>query len=341
DKKERELIQQKKDALAQEESKRQKLVRNSLIIAIFLLLIIALVVFRSFLQKRKANRILNIQKKRIEDKNEQLHQQNEEIQQLLEELTSSNEQLLFQKEELEETVIKLQEMQTQLIQSEKMASVGILTAGIAHEINNPLNFIQGGKTALESYIDENLSEHANEILPILNIIDTGIRRTSEILQSLNSFSKKSESRSRNCDIHLVINNCLLMLNKQLKDKIEIIKNFTDVPSNIFGKEGDLHQAILNILINSIQSIKGKGIITINTHLKDENLILEIIDTGCGIKEEDIKKITVPFYTTKAPGDGTGLGMSIAYNIIKEHDGIINFISTEGSGTKVVISFPVM
>jgi len=335
-----ELIQQKKDAVLAEETKKQKIIRNSFILGFVLMAMLVFVVLRSYLQKHKANRILAFQKREIEEKNSELHEQNEEIQQLNEELSSTNEQLYSQREELEATLNKLKGTQSQLVQSEKMASVGILTAGIAHEINNPLNFINGGKAIIENYITENLEDHKTELMPLIGMIETGVSRASEIVESLNRFSRTNKSITENCDIHSIIDNCLLMLNNQIKNDIKIVKNFTNIPYELIGNEGRLHQAILNILTNAIQAINKKGNISISTNLEKENLIIKIADTGSGISEENIKKITDPFFTTKDPGKGTGLGLSIAYNIIKEHKGSIKFESTEGEGTTVTITFPI-
>ena len=257
------------------------------------------------------------------------------------EMCEENEHLYAQREELERTLNKLKGTQWQLVQSEKMASVGILTAGIAHEINNPLNFIMGGKQAIENYIEDNIENHSSELTPLLNIIDEGINRASNIVQSLNRFSRTNISSTEECDIHSIIDNCLLMLNNQTKNNIEISKIFTDNPYKLIGNEGRLHQVILNILTNAIQAINNKGNISIITNVENEKITVKISDTGSGISKENIKKITDPFFTTKDPGKGTGLGLSIAYNIIKEHKGSIKYESTEAEGTAVTVTLPII
>ncbi len=334
------LIQQKKDAVHMEEKKQQKTIRNSLAVGFVLMALLVLVVLFSFFQKRKANRILKYQKNEIENKNKVLFERNEEIQQLNEELGSSNDQLFSQREELETTLSKLKKTQSQLIQSEKMASVGTFTYGIAHEINNPLNYIVGGKYIIESYIKENMKEHSADLMPSIEMIEIGVNRVSDIVKSLNRFSKTNFTDKEECNIHSIIDNCLLTINKQTKNKINITKKFTDVPNIILGNEGSLHQVILNILTNAVQAIDETGKIAVSTKVEKDDILIQISDNGTGISKENIKKVTDPFYTTKDPGEGIGLGLSITYNIIKEHKGSISFESDEKTGTTVSVRFPV-
>lgn len=245
-----------------------------------------------------------------------------------------------QKEELEVTLEKLKSTQTQLIQSEKMASLGVLTSGISHEINNPLNFIQGGINAIEDYVSENASEHMGEIAPLLDIVNEGIDRTTKIVRSLNRFSKSSDLNADRCDIHRILDNCILVLHNQLQNRIEIKKQYFEADPLVIGNEGKLHQVFVSILINAIQAIEHNGEITITTATENQMLKISISDTGCGINEEHLSRITDPFFTTKEPGKGIGLGLSIVYSILKEHNGTMEFQSELGKGTTVVITLPV-
>lgn len=274
----------------------------------------------------------------LEKLNFELKESHEETQQLNEELSATNELLYSQKEELKSTLEQLKEAQFNLVQSEKMASVGILTAGIAHEINNPLNFIHGGKLALEGYIKNNLKNHINELKPLLEIIETGINRTTEIVKGLNRFDRKSEKYTERCDIHSIINNCLVILQNKLKHKIIVTKDYCTEEPIIVGNEGKLHQVFLNILLNAEQAIDKFGTITISSKVSKGKIKISINDTGCGIHEENLTKITDPFFTTKDPGKGTGLGLSIAYQIIKEHKGALKYISELGVGTTAILVF---
>lgn len=249
-------------------------------------------------------------------------------------------ELNLKNNELEITVRKLKDTQYQLIQSEKMASVGVLTAGISHEINNPLNYIHGSISLMESYINDNLEDHHNELIPLVDIINEGVVRATNVVRSLDQFSKISEVYTDFCDVNSIINNCLFMLKHRFGDRIIVDKNFDENLPPIQGNEGKLHQVFFNVLANSEQSIEEEGRISISTSVLNDEVIITVADTGCGISKEIISRITEPFFTTKDPGKGTGLGLSITYSIVKEHKGKIVFDSEKGVGTTVIISFPI-
>ena len=258
-----------------------------------------------------------------------------------EEIKKQNNILITQRRELEITLNELKKAQTNLIQSEKMASLGILAAGVAHEINNPLNFIYGGIAGIEDYFNENLKDHLNEVAPLIEGINIGVKRAADIVTSLNHYCRKDDLPSTICDIHSIIDNCLVMLNNKIKNKVTIIKNYTSDDFSVLCNEGRLHQVFLNIIANSIQSIEHNGTITVLTHIKGEQIFIKISDTGCGIEKEIIHKITDPFFTTKDPGQGTGLGLSITNNIIKEYNGTLYFESKVGEGTEAIITLPII
>jgi len=241
--------------------------------------------------------------------------------------------------ELNLTMQHLKETQSHLIQSEKMASLGVLTAGVAHEINNPLNFIKGGYLGLDNYFKEEDIAQDKDILTFLEGIKTGVDRATDIVKGLNQFSRDNENYVEECDIHSIIDNCFLILKYQLKDKIEIHKEFCDKRLLVPGNVGKLHQVFINIIINANQAIEQKGKISVSTFIVGEEIIIEISDNGRGISEEDISRITDPFFTTKDPGEGTGLGLSITYSIIQEHGGNITFNSTISEGTTVRVQLP--
>jgi PAS domain S-box-containing protein len=268
----------------------------------------------------------------VKDRTEELETTNEE-------LKTTNDELYGQREELEATITKLQNAQNLLIQSEKMASLGLLTADIAHDINNPLNFINGGALAIEYYVNENLTEHSQQLNPMIDAINEGVKRAAEVIQSLSRYNRKNDLPQTECDIHFIINNCLVMLKNQTKYSVEIIKKYCEDDLILTSNESKLHQAILNILSNAIQSISDKGTITIETSKNKEYLTVKISDTGCGISDEILLKITDPFFTTKEPGKGTGLGLSITQNIVDELKGNLMFESKPGKGTSVTIKLP--
>jgi len=220
-----------------------------------------------------------------------------------------------------------------------MASSRVLAAGVAHEINNPLNFIKGGIVGIEGYIKDNLNEHYDQVSPLIEGINTGVDRAAAIVTSLNHYSRRDDLPISKCDIHSVIDNCLVMLHNQLKNRIEISKKYSQTQYILTCNEGKLHQAILNILANAAQAIDGKGKIDITTIVTDTIVEILISDSGMGIDEEIMPKILDPFFTTKEPGKGTGLGLAITHNIIQEHNGTLDFVSALNKGTTVTIKLP--
>ncbi len=249
--------------------------------------------------------------------------------------------LELQKRELKKAIKQLKSAQEQMIQSDKMASLGILAAGVAHEINNPLNFIQGGVEGLEQTLKRSKKIKKEEYAELLRAIKEGISRASTIVLSLNEFSHSSEKKLEPCDIYHLIDNCLTMIRYRLKNGIELKKEFGSKDAVVLGNNGKLHQAFLNILTNSIQAIDKRGSITIRTTLENDSISIEFTDSGHGIKPENLNKITEPFFSTKDPGKGTGLGLSITYAIINEHGGSLKYTSKWGEGTTASIRLPLL
>jgi signal transduction histidine kinase len=291
--------------------------------------------FHSYLENNKNNleKIVAERTRELEETNEELHTINEELQE-------KNELILQQKEEIEAAFDNLKSVQVKLFQSEKMASLGVLTAGVAHEINNPLNFIMGAYQGLKGLFTSTAPEHKEDVSVLLNGLKTGVERASAIVQGLNQFSRDSKTYDEDCNVHSIMDNCLLMLHNQYINKINIDKLYEKGDLIVKGNVGKLHQAFINILTNSVEAIEKNGLITISTHKNMDTVSISISDTGCGIKKENLHKITDPFFTTREPQKGTGLGLSITYNIIRDHKGQLEFESEINKGTTVKIILPV-
>jgi signal transduction histidine kinase len=279
--------------------------------------------------------------KLVKEKTQDLDAAVEELQAANEELYTKNQIIEEQNQELLATLNHLKTTQSQLVQAEKMASLGTLTAGIAHEINNPLNFLHGAYLGLESHFRSNELNSSENPAILMDSLKAGIDRISNIVKGLSHFSRENTNMNETCSVHNAIDNCLFLLNNQLKHRITVKKDYCKEAAIIKGNSGKIHQVFMNILLNSLQAIPDKGNIYISTRAEPGGniLVTEIRDTGEGIREEHLKKITDPFFTTKEPGKGTGLGLSIAYSIIQEHNGTLEFESEYGKGTKARIILP--
>ncbi len=253
-------------------------------------------------------------------------------------LEKSNQKLLESSTQIERTLSELKNTQDQLVYNEKLASLGILTSGVAHELNNPLNFIQGGLTGISEFFEAQPGLINEELEFYLHSIETGIDRSKTIVSGLSQFSEQSDDMHDVCDLHLIIKNCIVILNQKLDDKITVNKLFSLSPAFVKGNNGKLHQVFLNILTNSIQAIPDNGTIHIETNVNNQFITVTIKDNGIGITEENLPKISDPFFTTRSPGEGTGLGLSIVFKIISEHNAKIMYNSSESSGTEVNIEF---
>lgn len=274
----------------------------------------------------------------VKEKTKELDKLIEELQSTNDELQEKNSIINNQNEELLATLSSLRETQSKLIQSEKMASLGTLTAGIAHEINNPLNYIMGSYVVLKNYFKKEPCNNQEYIDDLLEKLKSGLDKSTNIVSGLNQFSRDNKSLEEDCDLNSIIENCLIMLTHQIKHRIDVKRFYTNKEAIIKGNVGQLHQAFTNILTNAVQSIEDKGTIILKSEAQNGKIIIDISDTGIGIPPEHIAKITDPFFTTKNPGEGTGLGLSITYNIIKDHKGQIEFDSKINKGTTVKITF---
>lgn len=257
------------------------------------------------------------------------------------------EQLANQKEELELALIKLKETQIQLIQSEKMASLGKLVAGVAHEINTPLGSLSSNIDMLNkctAKLKDKLHSQ-NELNSIFNVMDgiktvnnEAIKRINIIVKSLKNFARLDESELKQVDIHEGIRSSIMLINHEIKDRVKIIEEYGEVPL-IECYPNLMNQVFMNMLVNAYQSIEGSGIIKIKTDMEYNKVRITISDTGIGITQDNLDKIFDPGFTTKGVGIGTGLGLSICYQIIEKHGGSIGVESQVGLGTSFIIEIP--
>ena len=248
------------------------------------------------------------------------------------------EEIDMQNRSLKEAYRDLEQAHIKLVQTEKMAALGVLTAGVAHEINNPLNYIKAGSEIVKQLTDEKESsvviEDKDTFKTVLNGIDLGVQKILNITRSLGSFSSTSEKLINIIHINKVLDDTLIILEHELRGRVEVIKEYDSKSMYVIGNEGKLYQVFSNLVTNSIHAIEGKGTITISAVESGDEVTISISDTGSGISEEVRKKIFDPFFTTKEQGKGTGLGLSIVYNIVKELNGDIEIESTVDKGTTV-------
>lgn len=267
---------------------------------------------------------------------------------------------------------KLEDAQGQLIQSEKMASIGQLSAGIAHEINNPVGFITSNLQTLSGYFKdlekvlENISRNVKQsqdaalnqacqtilqqgqvdfimedTAALISESLEGSSRVMSIVKNLKDFSHVDRSEWSYTNLEHCIESTLKIIHNEIKYNITLEKNYaSDVP-NVFCQPMQINQVLLNILVNASHAIKGEGKITITLRAADADFVeIQIRDTGCGIPEENRERIFEPFFTTKPVGSGTGLGLSVSYGIIKKHHGRINVASEMGKGSEFTIRLPI-
>ncbi len=265
-------------------------------------------------------------------------QRTKELETANKDLELLNTELKKQKKEVDDTLHELKETQSQLIHSEKMASLGILTAGVAHELNNPLNYISGSYSVIKKQLDENGSIETSTLNKYLDWIHEGTKRATNIVKSLNLFSRNTNDSKEECDIHKIIDDCLVMLQNKYKNRIEIEKKYSKATLLIDGNIGKLLQVFLNLISNAIDATTDEGKITITTTLRNKTIKIVIKDNGSGIPKEKLKHVIDPFYTTKPPGKGVGLGLSISNSIIEEHQGSLTLNSKQNIGTTVTVTF---
>ncbi len=291
----------------------------------------------------------------------------ERLEEKLRELSDYNEAL---EGKVNEKVNELQQAQEQLMQSDKMASIGQLAAGVAHEINNPIGYVNSNLNTLEQYaagllsiVDayQDVESHLDagseaiknlvtlkqridfdylrqDIMNLIHESQEGANRVKKIVQDLKDFSHVDNNEWQEADLHAGLDSTLNIVHNEIKYKAEVVKEYGRLPT-VQCVTSQINQVFMNILVNAAQAIENKGVITIRTYEQDGLARIEISDNGKGIDTGNIKKIFDPFFTTKPVGKGTGLGLSLTYSIIKKHGGRIDVESQPGKGTTFRILLP--
>ncbi|NRD71839.1 histidine kinase [Shewanella sp. VB17] len=274
---------------------------------------------------------------------------------------------------LQSTVDALEETQEQLVQSEKMASIGLLAAGVAHEINNPIGFSLSNLTTLSEYVEsfikldklvvsnlpaleshplanqyqalrkeEDISFIVDDLKELLGDTINGLNRVSSIVINLKKVTHSGELEMELHDVNHIIKESIKVVWSELKYNMEVQKQLTDVPM-VLCHMGEIHQVLMNLFLNASHACEDKGILSLKTSTRKEKnqqwIVIEVNDNGKGMSREVIKKIFDPFFTTKPIGVGTGLGLSVSFGIIEKHGGKIKVTSVEGEGTTFIIHLP--
>ncbi len=313
---------------------------------------------QALLAERERRRILEELNRVLEEK----------VKERMAEITAANEQLKERHQELEVAYQELAKAQDQLIQSEKMASIGLLVAGVAHELNNPISFVHSNLGFIGEYVErlkgvieayeatdipdsaarrrvEELKKRAKLEFTLKTLDELiasskhGTERVKKIVMDLRTFSRTDDVGPMKVDLHEGIEMTLNLLAKEYQDRITVHREYGELPK-VECYPGQVNQVFLNLLVNAAQAISGRGDVWIKTSSKGDRVTVSIKDSGCGIADADLAKIFDPFFTTKKVGEGTGLGLSIAYGIIEKHRGSIRVASRVGKGTEFTVELPV-
>lgn len=307
----------------------------------------------------------------LEEMSKELTERNRDLRGELEARRATEAALLAEKAEQATLIGKLEEAHNQLLQSEKLASIGQLAAGVAHEINNPIGFVNSNLGMLGKYVDSLLAVLAvyeaecpgcantearqridaareaaeldylrEDIGVLLKESRDGLVRVKRIVQDLKDFSRVDSGEWAWADLHEGLDSTLNVVNNEIKYKAEVVKEYGTLP-RVECLASQLNQVFMNLVVNAAHAIAEHGTITIRTGTTGDDWVwVEVADTGSGIAPENMKRIFDPFFTTKPVGQGTGLGLSLTYGIVQKHGGRIEVDSTVGVGTAFRVILPV-
>lgn len=296
---------------------------------------------------------------------------NQSLEQKVEQRTA---ELVAKHKQLQRVNINLKETQQQLVQNEKLVSMGQLAAGLAHEVNNPIGFVCSNLETLKNYvgtydqllilinqamsaedetvknklqtdiqsiiIDQDMQFVSEDMDVLLSDMEEGLQRVTDIVQNMSVFARVDSDHKQLFDINDCIRSTYKMVEKQVSEKAEIRLELSDLP-HIEINVGKINQVFTNLIINAAQAIESnkQGVILVSSRVVDKQILIYVSDTGCGIEPSALKKVFDPFYTTKKEGEGTGLGLAISYDIIKEHNGDLAVSSDLGNGSQFTITLP--
>lgn len=265
---------------------------------------------------------------------------------------------------VKQQVKTIETAQLKLYESEKLASIGRLAAGVAHEINNPIGFIRSNLSSAQRYVDslakldeafkakasisylqqvwkeEDLDFLQEDLTDIITESIDGVDRVASIVKDLKSFSRVNDADKEDSDINEIIRQTCHVIAAQLENKVEVILDLGSIQTT-FCHPAELGQVFLGLLLNAADAIKEHGKVRIKTFMQESQICIEVRDTGCGIAESDLSHIFDPFFTSKDVGQGIGLGLTVSLNIIKAHEGTLTVISKENKGTLVTILLPIL
>ena len=289
-----------------------------------------------------------------------------------EQLEESTRRLYLKNQELEKSREKLIRQQAAMLKQEKLATIGMLSAGVAHEINNPLAVVISNLSSLKEYNEQLLTllkqnQHwlesdalpdsisqayqaldqkydfsfiADDAPELLGDMKEGLDRVRDIVSHMKRFSRTQPGERVLSDLNETVHSALKLVNNEIKDHCQVLLDLKPLPEMALNPS-ELSQVFMNLIINASHAVSKGGKIQILSRCEEEKIIISVTDNGCGMPQDVAKNIFNPFFTTKPPGQGTGMGLAVVYGIVEDHQGSIRVASQEGKGTRFTLSFPVI